>query len=339
MSGLETLQQGNVDYYKNLEHGQPSIQDGSSDDDDNDPYSNKGIKDAIMQLIAQIMANLKAGRDVSADMNRLLEMMMGFGANVVGQDSEAQKQMTKYLSGVADIQQYINDKDGKPVQDIDPYSGEAEENSDGTKKMVSPEEALQHQLQYLINDPKTKYKVEDDGTGHPKLVEPKTINQSYEFYKKHPEVYDSQKSNIMNLLSALKNKDGTSPSFDSNTAGYNFLSDGTINPGQNITPGSFPYDNTPNQSSYPGGAIEYMWTQDSLPIDPSTGEKPDPTILNQVMSAIGSINQSYTSASSALQTVAQADVQAFNAEQGILNQFLQAQISFDKVLVQGEKPN
>jgi hypothetical protein len=341
MSSLENINQTEYKQPLNMFNADDSNDNNNIDDNDNDndPPVGKGLKAAIMALIATIMKNLKAGMDVSSDMNKLLNMLQSFGGNVVGQDAEAQKQLTKYLSGVSNIQGIINDENGAPQQDIDPYSGQKVLNQDGSARMVSPEEALQHQLQYLLNDPQTKYKMQDDGSGHPKLIEPKMLNPSYAFFQAHPELYDEMKSNLSNLVSSLKNKDGSCPSIDNEPAGYNVLPDGTISPGTNIQSGSFPYDPTPNQNSYEGGAIENMWEKANQPIDPSTGAKPDPTILNQVMSAVGSINQSYTSASSAEQTVAQADIQTFNTEQGIFNKFLQAENSVIKALVAGQKPN
>jgi hypothetical protein len=307
-----------------------------------DPYSNQGAQAAIDNEIQSIYEALKAGKDVSMMINDVMNKIQNFGSNVIGQYSESQTQLTKYLSGVSNVQSIVNDQDGTARQDIDKYTGKGVVDSKGNPVYVSPTKALEDQLSYLLNDPQTKYMMKAGPDGPEPTTNPPTPNPSYAFFQSHPDLYDSMKSNIQNFVTSLKNPSPGSGTieFDDGNAGYN-----NHNNGIGFTNAPEGYQDHPkspgtidaNTTFTTGSALDNMWEMANQKIDPTTGAKPDPSILNQVTSAIGSINQSYTSASSAVQTVSQTKEQTFNAEQGMFNKFMQAINSLVKSFTQAQK--
>lgn len=303
---------------------------GPEGDPGGDPYSTAGMKQNIVNEIYNALAELKSGHmDVSEQLIFIFGKMQSFSGNVVGQDSETQTMMTGYISGSSELQKILGMKpnsDGSmdQTEDINQYTGKPEA---GTK--VDPEVALGHECEYLLNNPKTEYKLGADGKPLTDAAGNKIKNPAYNFFNAHPDLYSSIQSNVEQVLDGLGDSSSGGPGKISHTGTPGYSDDGSG--GESIT--------FPDGKTGKNGFIANMWNKATTTPSKSgsPGTQGDPTILQAVQTAMGSVSQSYTSSSSASQALAKTDTQTFTSAQGNFNKFLQAFISQVKSMVQGQK--
>ena len=94
------------------------------------------------------------------------------------------------------------------------------------------------------------------------------------------------------------------------------------------------------------GSISNMW-QRAEPDYPGVvpdgntppPKEPESELLKNVQSAMGTLNQAYTSTSSSTQAVVKQRMTNLQAMQGVFNKFLTLINDFDKALVGGQKPS
>lgn len=301
---------------------------GPEGDPGGDPYSTAGMKENIVNEIYNALAELKSGHmDVSEQLIFIFGKMQSFSGNIVGQDSETQTMMTGYISGSSELQKVLGmkpDSSGNmsKTEDINRYTGQPEP---GTS--VDPETALGHECEYLLNNPKTEYKLGTDGNPLTDAAGNKIKNPAKKFFDAHPDLYSSIQSNVEQVLDGLGDSSTNGPGQITHTGDPGYSDDGSG--GESI---SFPHTGK-------DGFIANMWNKATT--TPSSSGSPgtqgDPTILQAVQTAMGSVSQSYTSSSSASQALAKTDTQTYTSAQGNFNKFLQAMISQIKAMVQGQK--
>ena len=303
------------------------VNDDDDDDSDNpDPYANGGLLKKLKDEIAKLATELKSGslQDHMAELGQILNDLTSLNGNVVGQDAESQTAMSGYIGGAANVQKYLADQTGTADQDdINPYTGKPNiDPKTGKPIQVTATVALQHELSYLSNSPKTEYELNSDGTPVVDHTDPdgtKHYRKSriYEFFNdpSNKGLSDSLQGNINTLVNSLT--DGTYKPSMSGTAGY------VIDPATGkLVPGSG------SEINIPDGAIKNAWDK--------ANNKQDPSIVTRMQTAAGALSSTLTSGSAALQAVAKSDTQQYQSAQGATNNFLMDWITLEKSMVKGQ---
>lgn len=298
---------------------------GGSDDGDTD-YDNTALLKKLEDEIAKLAAELKSGSlsDHMAELGQILNDLTSVFGNFVGQDADSQTAMSDYIAGDANVQKYLADQTGTADQDdINPYTGKVEiDPKTGQSKKVTASVALEHELSYLSNSPKTEYELNDDGTPKVDHVDPDGTkhyvkNPVYNFFKNpaNKSLTDSLESNINTLVNSLT--DGNYKPSMSGDPGY------TIDPATGKVSGGA-------QITIPDGAIKNAWDK------ANSHDNPDPSIVKAMQSASGTLSSSYTSGSSAIQDLAKSDTQMYQTAQGGTNNFFMDWINLEKTMQKGQ---
>ena len=302
---------------------------GVNDDDDSDnpdPYANGDLLKKLTDEVAKLAAELKSGslQDHMGELEQIFNDLTTVMGNFVGQDAESQTAMSGYIEGAANVQKYLADETGTADQDdINPYTGKPEiDPATGKPKQVTASIALEHELTYLSNSPKTEYELNSDGTPVVDHTDPdgtKHYRKSriYAFFNNpaNKGLSDSLQGNINTLVTSLT--DGTYKPSMSGDAGY------VIDPATGkLVPGSG------SEITIPDGAIKNAWDK--------ANNKQDPSIITRMQTAAGTLSSTYTSGSAALQAMAKSDSQQFQSSQGAENNFFMDWINLEKSMVKGQ---
>lgn len=323
--------------------------------DPNDPYSTAGLVNQLMDQISAIITDLKEHPgDMTQAINEVFGKMQNLQGLLVGQSSETQSGLNTAITGIANLQSYGADKDGKPVQDINIFTGKGQVDANGNPVMVSPEQAFKDESTFLLNSPATRDQLDSTGhkipaigadgkpildkNGNPTYLE----NQLYKFSttKGNESVAAQLKSAVEGAINSIGGG-ADFPAGTTGTAGYTFDASGQAiaTSGEQVNiKGSG--DKPDSSGNYTNGCISNMWKKADPPT-PKSGDAPTPdsSILNSFQSAMGTLGQAGTASSSTLQAYTKVLTDDFTASQGNLNKSLTATIDMLKVFVQGQKSN
>jgi len=306
--------------------------------DPDNPYSVSGMEKYLVWEIDQLMADIKSGKmDITTQMAVIFGHLTSFFDNVVGQDSQSQSAMNKYIGGASEMQKIFQDTDGTPLQQVNPYTGKPEWTIDPkTNQKVPvyapPEAVLNNEAHYLITNPLQQYELGDDGKPKIDKMGNKIKNPSYAFYQKNNDLYNQTKQDIVTAVTGMSN--GQKVTFD-DKSGYFSIPQGD--------PSKDPKDIDPvtGLPRYSGGIIQSIHAEANPQPDPSDPSKPVPqpnlTRLNAWNTAMGNTTQSYTNTSSAVQAVIKTDTQTYQSANSSQTKVLSGITDLSKAFVQGQK--
>jgi len=348
----------------------PSDVDGNTDPS-LDPYSKAAIMIEINNLIIDMKKNPFA--DPTAGIAKIMGDMNGFQGNVVSADALSQTAMSNYIAQMTGMQSVTSDGSGKPVPDINPYTGEKVVPTTN----VAPETALAHQIDYIENNMYSPFKLDSNGkpieqkdsNGNPVYVRDANgnivknhdggpqiqyeKNPIFAFYTANPSLAASLKSNLDTFASAINNG-GNPPSSQDQKGSPGYFE---MEPSPPAAPGTPRYndDGTPmmNTDSVKTTLPTGKFVKGNPTASPPTqdhyeggaiwniwakagGDKPDETLLQAMQSAAGTTSSTLTSGSSAVQAIAKVDTQNYQTVTGVLNSMLMDIINLNKGMQKGQ---
>ena len=291
------------------------------------------MQNQINAEIDSVKAKLRGGSwDPSIAMMMIFSMMTSGGNELVRQSSQVASATQGYISSMSTVQELLS-KPSKPDTinyDINIYTGKKEhvDNPSPTQR----DTAFSHMLTYLANSVATKYQKDSNGNDLTGPSGQKIENPAYRFFQAQYERAEKSGSAGTSdlgsqIISAVQDLGGTARgTWTSGKPGYNG--------GEGVR-----FELNP-------GSISNMWerAEPDYPDEIGPGETPPPKepeseLLKNVQSAMGTLNQAYTSTSSSTQAVVKQRMTNLQAMQGVLNKFLTLINDFDKALVGGQKPS
>lgn len=265
---------------------------------DDNQYDTNKIYEEMMKKLQEILVALKSGKDVSVQLSMLMYKMSEFQSAQVGTDAKAQEIMQGYINDAKDIwQQFQKEMGNIPTEKGDP--GQGTNDADFINEVVNHAAKMQGDMYYKFKDLLGKIK-----------------NDS--FFKSHPDMEKRIEDTINGITDAITSqttvnipcnyKDG-----NGNWHSILYQTNAMLGILMQYEPQKYEDFLKANQRQSGNHDIQ------DFRIDPT-----NPTLMNNLTSNMGDLNQNLTSGSSALSALAQSDAKTLEATRSVFKNFCEA---------------